>query len=93
MNPIFPSISKGFDLLGLSCDVVRSSILHIPAGGRPLKITIKLNPIRRIKINALHLPPQSLPLRQARHHLQRIAQDHPVGPVLIVLVELRFGLF
>jgi hypothetical protein len=31
---------------------------------------------------------QALALRQAGHHLERIAEDHAVGPVLVVLVEV-----
>ena len=37
---------------------------------------------------ALHLAPQPLALGEASHHLQRIAENHTVRPVLVVLIEL-----
>jgi hypothetical protein len=46
--------------------------------------------IGRVKVDALHLAAQSLPLSKARHHLQGVAEDHAVRPILVVLVE--FGL-
>jgi len=34
------------------------------------------------------LPPQALALGQAGHHLQAVAEDHAVGPVGVVLIEV-----
>ena len=34
------------------------------------------------------LPAQALALGQAGHHLEGVAEDHAVRPVLVVLVEL-----
>ena len=39
----------------------------------------------------LHLAAQALALGQAGHDLQAIAEDHAVGPVGVVLVELGLG--
>ena len=36
----------------------------------------------------LHLALEPLLLGQAGHHQQRIAQDHAVGPVALVVVEI-----
>ena len=88
MNAIPPSIPERLHLLGLARDVVDVAIFHIAARGGPLEVRIELDPVRRIDINALHLPPQALPLGQRRHHLQAVAEDHAVGPVGVVLVEL-----
>jgi len=71
--------------------MVYLSILNISTSSRPLKIGIELDSIRRVNVNTLHLAAQPLSLGQRGHHLQRIAQNHAVAPVGVVLVELGFG--
>ena len=44
--------------------------------------------IGRVEVDGLDLALQLLFLGQAGHHGQRIAQDHPVRPVGVVLVEI-----
>jgi len=93
MNSIAPSIAESFDLLRFAGNVFGIAVLHVATGCRPLKVGIKFNAIRRIKINALNLAAQSFTLGQRSHHLKAVAQNHAVGPVLIVLIEIRFGGF
>jgi hypothetical protein len=53
-----------------------------------LKIAVEFDAVGRVKINALHLAAQALALGHARHDLQAVAKNHPVRPVLIVLIKL-----
>ena len=52
------------------------------------KLRVELDAVGRVDVDALHLAAQALALGQAGHHLQRVAEDHAVRPVLVVLVEL-----
>ena len=56
VNAVPPGIAKGFDLFRLAGDVRRVAVFDIAAGGRPLKIGIEFDAVRRVEINALHLP-------------------------------------
>ena len=55
VNTIAPSIPKRFDLLRLAGDVVGLAVLHVAAGGAPLKVTVEFDAIGRIEVDALHL--------------------------------------
>src|ERR1700722_11791234 len=88
MNTVSPRIAKRLHLFRFPCDMCGVTILYVPACGAPLKVAIELDPVRRIQINALHLTSQALALSEARHHLQRVAEDHSIRPVLVVLIEL-----
>jgi hypothetical protein len=63
-------------------------ILHVAAGRAPLEARVELDAVGRVDVGALDLAAKPLALGEARHHLERVAQDHPVRPVLVVLVEL-----
>lgn len=91
MNPIPPGIPKGFHLFRFPGDVIRLPILHIPAGGGPLEIGIELDAVGRVDVDALNLSTEPFPFRQGGHDLQAVSQDHAVGPVGFVPVELGFG--
>ena len=88
MDAIAPGIAKRLDLLGLARDVLLLAVLHVAAGGAPLKIAVEFDAVGRVEVDALHLAAQGLALGQAGHDLQAVAQDHAVGPVLVMLVEL-----
>jgi len=88
MYPIPPGIPKCLHLFRFAGNVIDFTISHIAAGGGPLKIGVKLDPIGRIEIDALHLTAQAFPLSQRGHHLQAVTEDHPVAPVGVMLVEL-----
>ena len=56
MNAIAPGVSKCLHLLWLTRDLSFVPILHIAARCAPLKVRVELDPIRRIDVDALHLP-------------------------------------
>ena len=88
MDAIAPGVAEGFDLLGFAGDVVSVTVLHIAAGGGPLEIGVEFDAVGRVNVDALDLPAQSLALGEGGHDLEAVAQDHAVGPVGVVLVEL-----
>src|SRR5438034_3631994 len=89
MNPIAPRIPERLHLFRLSRDVRCVAVLHVATGRAPLKIRIELDAVRWVDVDTLDLAAQAFALGQAGHHLERVAEDHPVRPVLVVLVELR----
>ena len=88
MDAVAPGVAEGFDLLGLAGDVVSLAVLHVAAGGGPLEVAVEFDAIGRVEVDALHAPAQALALGQAGHDLEGVAEDHAVGPVLVVGVEL-----
>ena len=88
MNSVPPRIPKGFHLLRLAGNVLGFAVFYVPAGGGPLEVGVELDAVGWVDVDTLHLAAQSLPLRQGRHYLQTIPQDHAVAPVGLVLVEL-----
>lgn len=91
MDAVAPCVSEGSHLLGFAGDVLGLAVSYITAGGRPLEVGIELDAIGRIDVDALHLAAQPFALRETDHHLQAVAEDHPVRPVHLVLVELGLG--
>ena len=89
VDAIGPSVAERLHLFGFAAEMIGLAVLHIAAGGAPLKIAVEFDPVRRVDIDALHLTLQPLPLRQARHDFQAIAQDHAVRPMLIM--RIKFG--
>ena len=93
VNPVPPSVPERLHLLGLATDVLRLPVLHIPACRRPLEVRVELDAVRRVEIDALHLAAQPFALGERRHHLKTVAEDYPVRPVGVVLIELGAGVF
>ena len=85
MNTHFPCITKSFNHFRLSCNIIvvlfyiTTIQLHLPVRGI-------LNSIRRIKVDALHLPLHALAVQQGVHHQEAVALDEAVLPVVAVLV-------
>ena len=88
VDAVAPGVAEGFDLLGLAGDVVGLAVLHVAAGGGPLEVAVELDAVGRVEVDALHAPAQALALDEAGHDLEGVAEDHAVGPVLVVGVEL-----
>src|SRR5208337_649262 len=88
MYAVAPSVAERFDLLRFAGDLLSLAILYVAAGGAPLEVAVEFDAVRRVDINALHLSAQALTLGKAGHNLERVAEDHSVRPILIVLVEL-----
>ncbi len=92
VNPIPPRIPKRLDLLRLPAQPFRLALLHVARARARLPVAGEPNAVGWVQVDHLHLAAQTLLLRQAVHHQQRIAQDHPVRPVLRVRVELQLRL-
>ena len=92
VNPVTPRVPERLHLLRLPADVLRLAVLDVTAGRRPLEVRIELNAVGRVEVDALHLAAQPLALGERAHHLQAVAEDHPVRPVGVVLIELRPGI-
>src|SRR5882672_6133625 len=88
MNTVAPRITESLYLLRFAGDVAGVAILHVAAGRGPLEVAVEFDAVGRVKVDALHLPAQTLALGQAGHDLEGVAEDHTVGPVLIVSIEL-----
>ena len=91
MDAVAPGVAEGLHLLGLAGDVLGVAVLHVAAGGAPLEVAVEFDAVGRIEIDALHAAGEAFALGQARHHLQAVAEDHAVGPVAVVAVELGPG--
>ena len=89
MNAELPCVAERADLFGLARRVLHLSIFHVALPRRHLPVRSELDAVRRIEIDRLDLALQPFLLREARHHQQRVAEDHPVRPVLIVVVEIH----
>ena len=64
------------------------AILDIAVADGDLPVRSKLDSIRRIHIDHLHLPAQSFSFRETRHGIQGVPQHHAIRPIRAVLVEL-----
>jgi len=73
VDTVAPSIAKGFYLFGFAGDVCGVAVFDIWAGGGPLEVTVKLNPIGRVEINALDLAAQAFALGERGHDSQAVA--------------------
>ena len=52
------------------------------------QLRAELDPVRRVDVDHLHLAAQRLALGEAGHDVERVAEDHAVRPVGVVLVEV-----
>ena len=62
MNAVLPGVTERFHLLGLATDVGLLAVLHITALRGNLPVAVELDPVGRIKIDALNLAFQPLAL-------------------------------
>ena len=91
VDAVAPCVSERLDLLRLAGDVFGFAVPHVSAGGGPLEVGVELDAVGWVEVDALHLAAQPFALGQRRHHLQAVAEDHAVGPVGVVAVELGAG--
>ena len=64
---------------------------HVAAGGGPLEVGVELDAVGRVQVDALDLAAKSFALGERGHDLEAVAEDHAVGPVGVVPVELGPG--
>ena len=88
MNPEFPRIAIRLNLF----DFAREVPIAVPAAcikHLRLKVGTEVNAVRRIDVCHLHLACQPFAVRERIHHHQTIAEDEPIGPRYVVLVEFH----
>ena len=90
MDTVLPCVAEGLDLLGFAGDVVGLAVLDVAAGGGPLEIGIKLDAVRRVEVDALDFAFQAFAFGEGGHDEQAVAENHAIGPVLVVLVKFGF---
>src|SRR6266511_746644 len=88
VDPEFPGVAVSPHLLGLAGEVGVFAVLHVPFARAYLPITSELDAIRRVDVDRLDLALEAFLIGQARHHEQRVAEDHSVHPFAGVAVEL-----
>ena len=88
VDAVPPGVAEGLDLLRLAGDVLGLAVLDVAAGGGPLEVGVELDAVGRVEVDALHAASEPLALGQGGHDRKRVAEDHAVGPVLVVPVEL-----
>ena len=86
----FPRVAERLHLLGLSRRVFGLAVFHVPLACADLPVRPELDAVGWVEVDRLHLPFEPFLLGQAGHDGERVAEDHAVGPVRIVLVELDF---
>ena len=89
MEPQFPRVAIGLYHFRLARHVVVAAVLHVALAHEWLKIRPKLDAVRGVFVDHLHLPTQALELQHRVHHLQAIAENHPVLPRALVLVGVE----
>ena len=89
MDAEFPGVAERTDLLGLARRVLDLPVLHVALARRDLPVRPELDAVRRVEVDHLHLALERLLLGEARHDEQRVAEDHPVRPVLVPPVEVH----
>ena len=88
MNAEFPRVAIRLNLFNFAREV----LIAVPAAHIKhlrLEVRAEVDAVRRIDVCHLHLSCQAFAVRQRIHHLQTIAEDEPVGPRHIVLVEFH----
>jgi hypothetical protein len=65
------------------------TVLHVTLAELRLEVRGELDAVGRVEIDHLHLAREVFAPGEAGHDLQRIAEDHAVRPVHVVLIELH----
>ncbi len=84
-----PGVAERLDLLRLPGQILGLGVLHVALAGAHLPVAAELDAVGRVEVDALHMAAQPLLLREAGHYEEAVAEDQPVRPVLVVLVELQ----
>src|SRR5206468_8298021 len=88
MDAVTPCVAKCLNNLGLAGNLIRIVRFERAVCCGPLEVAVELDAIGRVEVDALHFATQALALGETGHHLKRVAEDHAVTPVLIMLIEL-----
>ena len=88
MDSECPGVAVRLDHLRLAGKVLLP-IPYVTLAELRLEVGRELDPVGRVDVDHLHLAGEILAVSEAGHHLQRVAEDHTVGPVHVVAVELH----
>ena len=84
----FPRVAEGFDLLHLAGGILDLAVLDVALPRGYLPVAAELDAVRGIDVDHLDLAAQRFAFGQTRHDVEGIAEDHPVGPVGLVAIEV-----
>ena len=82
-----PGVAVGADLLGLAGERAVVAVLDVALVRPRLEVRVVVDAVGRVDVHALDLAGHPLAPQQRVHDQQRVAQDQPVRPVHLVLVE------
>jgi hypothetical protein len=88
MDTKLPGVPEGPYLLGLASGVFGLAISHITLAGGDLPVGPELDPVGRVHIDHLNFAFEAFFFSQGGHYKERVAEDHSVGPVLLMTVEV-----
>src|ERR1017187_1010938 len=89
MDALLPGVTKCFDLLDLASRIRDFPVSYSCIVCRYLPVGTKAYSVRRVNVDHLDFTAKVLLLCERGHHLKRVAEDHSVRPVRIVLVVLN----
>ena len=84
---VSPRVAECLHLFGLTGYLARVTVLHVAARRAPLEVAVEFYAVWRVDVYALNFAAEALAFGEARHHMEAVAQDHPVAPVLVVRVK------
>src|SRR4051794_27793123 len=84
----FPGVPKRFEHLGFLGQILVLAVLDVPLVHEWLEVRPILDAIRRVDVPHLPLPRHALLFEKRVHDKKRISGDEPVGPIVVVPIEL-----
>src|SRR5271166_462698 len=91
VNPELPGVPESPHLLWLTSSVLHLAVFYVALASADLPVRPEFNPVGRVDVDHLHLALEAFLLGKARHDMERVPQDHAIGPFLIVLVKLNLA--
>jgi hypothetical protein len=75
--------------VALASGIFCLAVLYVAFAGAHLPVGAELDAVGRVKVDGLDLALESFLLCQRSHHQQRVAKNHAIRPVLLVVVEVH----
>src|SRR5215469_6491370 len=88
VDAMFPYVTECLNLLDFTGRVFKFAVSNIPFTGGHLPVAAELDAVWRIYVDHLDLAAQSLALCKAGHDVERVAKNHAVRPVGLVMVKI-----
>src|SRR5262245_47028113 len=89
VNTEFPCIPKCPDLLWLTGSVLGPTVFYLTVPSAHLPVRLELNTVGGIEVDCLDLSFEPFLLGKRCHDKKRVAKDHPIRPVLLMVVEIH----